>query len=355
MRATMSSKNDPPKKDKEKEREKEKDKEEPQKKCSYGGCRKPVGCSRYHHIEGSSKAGQQDWTSLAGQTLCDACYCKFLNNGNLERAHTQHGTLAPSARRCSYAGCKRPDSSSRFLQVDGSSKAGGHDWSPIAGYVLCNSCYTLYAKKGRLNRIQTQHGPLTDENKRCKNESCKNPEKSSRFFLIDGTSKAGGHDWSALSGTVLCDACYCRYLNRGTLQRRQQDPLSAEQRRCTNSQCEKPDESSRFLKINGGSKAGGQDWTSLQGEVLCNSCYTRYKNRGTLDRARQAHIEPAAAVAKKRPNEGLKPEANKVQKKAKGAFDTSPDAPVPAPERAPAAPVAPATPSVPVTVVATQV
>lgn len=41
---------------------------------------------------------------------------------------------------------------------------------------------------------------------RCSYEDCKVPDQSSKFFLIDGSSKAGGRNWSSLAGRVLCNA-----------------------------------------------------------------------------------------------------------------------------------------------------
>jgi hypothetical protein len=71
------------------------------------------------------------------------------------------------------------------------------------------------------------------------------------------------------------------------LERSLSKPLSAEQKRCTYEHCARPDQSCQFLQIDGNKKTGGQDWSSLAGAVLCNSCYSCFKSRGTLERRSQ--------------------------------------------------------------------
>ena len=53
--------------------------------------------------------------------------------------------------------------------------------------------------------------------------------------------------------------------------------------RCLFAGCTSPDESCRFHRISMKTKAGGQDWSSLVGTVLCNSCKIRFANTGTLE------------------------------------------------------------------------
>jgi hypothetical protein len=93
--------------------------------CTYEGCKRPSDSSRYFRIDGVSEAGGQDWTLLAGSVLCAACYSQYKTRGTLERCGNRADPLPPSARRCSYQGCKRPSESSRFHLIDGASKSGG--------------------------------------------------------------------------------------------------------------------------------------------------------------------------------------------------------------------------------------
>ena len=65
-------------------------------KCSYEGCKSPLESRQYYQIDGSSEAGGQDWTELAGSVLCEACYGQFRKRGSLERTVKQqapHGDI----------------------------------------------------------------------------------------------------------------------------------------------------------------------------------------------------------------------------------------------------------------------
>ena len=186
-------------------------------KCSYKGCRRPCESRKFHVINGESESGGQDWTQLAGSVLCDACHAQYSKRGTLERSQVQHEPLVGYDRRCSYEGCRRP-TMGQHIQIYGASKAGGQDWTALAGRVLCNTCRQQYATRGTLERLVQRGDPLTGDARRCSYTGCKRPHKSTRFNQVDGRSTAGGQDWSALSGQVLCDACYQRFLKRGSLE-----------------------------------------------------------------------------------------------------------------------------------------
>lgn len=187
-------------------------------------------------------------------------------------------------KRCTYENCKRPDESSQFIQIDGNSSAGQQDWKALAGKVICNACYNQYFKKGTLCRSQNQGKALPEASRHCSYEGCKRPHESSRFFQIDGGSTAGDKDWKPVAGRILCHTCYLHYRARGTLERGQ--PLAASAKRCTYENCKRPDKSRQFIQIDGTSSAGNQDWKSLQGKVLCHTCYYQYLRRGTLERSK---------------------------------------------------------------------
>jgi hypothetical protein len=72
--------------------------------------------------------------------------------GTLERSLNM--PLAASARRCSYAGCGRPEESSKYYQIWEGKTSGGQDWSSIAGSVLCDACYSSFHRRGTLERKQ---------------------------------------------------------------------------------------------------------------------------------------------------------------------------------------------------------
>ena len=72
--------------------------------------------------------------------------------------------------------------------------------------------------------------------------------------------------------------------------------MSAQRKRCSYASCERPEESSQFHQISEGKTAGGHDWSSLAGSVLCFVCYTRFRKSGTLESSRN---KPLAASARR--------------------------------------------------------
>lgn len=56
------------------------------------------------------------------------------------------------------------------------------------------------------------------------------------------------------------------------------------QQRCTNALCDNPEDSHRFFAVDSTFSAGKRDWATLVGQVLCHACYSRYRQRGTLER-----------------------------------------------------------------------
>ena len=198
-------------------------------------------------------------------------------------------------KMCSYANCKRPHESSKFYRINLRCEAGGQDWTQLVGSMLCRSCYVQYSAKGTLER--TMKEPLPASAKKCSYEGCKRSHENSRFYQIDGATKAGGRDWSELSGSVLCFICYNQFRKRGRLERTANEPLVGSARRCSYAGCKSPTESSRFNQIDGASIAGGQDWSELAGTVLCDACYLQYMKRGTLERTRSGQGRGESAFA----------------------------------------------------------
>lgn len=188
-------------------------------------------------------------------------------------------------RRCSYEKCKRPEQSNQFIQIDGASKAGGKDWKPLHGRVICNACYIQYFKRGTLTRTQNQGKALPEADRHCSFDGCKKPHESSRFYEIDGGSSAGGQDWKPVDGRILCQACYDRYRAKGSLDRGPSNgPPSV--KRCSYEGCKRPTESRQFIQIDGDSQAGSQNWKQMAGKVLCHTCYYHYLRSGTLERSK---------------------------------------------------------------------
>ena len=245
-------------------------------------------------------------------------------------------TVQPD-RHCSYEKCKRPSQSSQFIQIDGSSKAGGKDWKPLHGKIICNACYIQYFKRGTLVRTQNQGKAIPEAARHCSYEDCRKPHVSSRFYEIDGESTAGGQDWKPVGGRILCQACYDRYRAKGSLEKGPGNAAPAV-KRCSYEGCKRPTESRQFIQIDPDSQAGMQNWKQLAGKVLCHTCYYHYLRSGSLERskARQPHAPSGSGS------------------RTATAVSSSPAAPAPAPSPAPApapapapTPVAPALPQLP--------
>jgi len=232
-------------------------------------------------------------------------------------------TVQPD-RHCTYEKCKRPTQSSQFIQIDGASKAGGKDWKPLHGKVICNACYIQYFKRGTLTRTQNQGKALPEASRHCSYDGCKKPHESSRFYEIDGESTAGGQDWKPVGGRILCQACYDRYRAKGSLDKGPGNSAPTV-KRCSYEGCKRPTESRQFIQIDPDSQAGTQNWKQLAGKVLCHTCYYHYLRSGSLERskARQPHAPSGSGS------------------KTATAVSSSPAAPAPAPALAPA-PAAPA-------------
>jgi len=185
-------------------------------------------------------------------------------------------------KRCTYEHCDSQGQSSRFYKIEGRMTSRGHDFSSIAGSVLCKTCYDRFRRRGTLERKKNK--PLAVSARRCAYAGCDSPRKGTRFHLIEKGRTSGGQDWSSLVGYVLCKKCYDRYRARGTLERTVNLPLPMSARRCTYEYCDSPARSRHFYKIEKGKTSGGQDWSSVAGSVLCTACYNRFSRTGSLHR-----------------------------------------------------------------------
>lgn len=198
---------------------------------------------------------------------------------------------ADGGKRCSYSGCESPDKSNHFFEIEEGRKSGGQDWSSLVGSVLCQACYGQFCRKGSLER--TQNKPLSASERRCTYEHCDDPAKGTTFLQIGKGRTSGGKDWSPVAGMVLCKACYLRFERKGKLERTVNKPLAKTSRHCTYEHCDRPGQSNNFYQIQKGRTSGGKDWSPIVGMVLCEACYCRFKDRGTLIRCESRPLRPA--------------------------------------------------------------
>eukprot|EP00283_Hemiselmis_rufescens_P009394 CAMPEP_0173428086 /NCGR_PEP_ID=MMETSP1357-20121228/7122_1 /TAXON_ID=77926 /ORGANISM="Hemiselmis rufescens, Strain PCC563" /LENGTH=351 /DNA_ID=CAMNT_0014392041 /DNA_START=114 /DNA_END=1166 /DNA_ORIENTATION=- len=187
-------------------------------------------------------------------------------------------------KHCTFSGCKKPDGSLNYYQIGADKSTGGKDWSALAGSVLCAACYMRFKDRGTLERSDKDKKPMPTGVKKCAFSGCEASGENIRFVQIEANSTAGGRDWSALADSLLCQQCYDRYRKHGSLERADGKPLDGSSRRCMFAKCEKPEDSRRFVQIDGESAAGGQDWSGLAGSVLCMACYDRFRKHGTLEK-----------------------------------------------------------------------
>jgi hypothetical protein len=111
-----------------------------------------------------------------------------------------------------------------------------------------------------------------------------------RYIQIDERTCAAGRDWTSLIGSTLCNACYVRFKERGTLERKRNTPLPPGSKSCSYEACMRPKHSRRFVQVGAKTTAGGKDWGALVGKVLCDACYTRFKDTGSLGRLRPQYL-----------------------------------------------------------------
>jgi hypothetical protein len=133
--------------------------------------------------------------------------------------YVAHEHLAASKQRCSYEGCRRPEESHKFHQIDAGSEAGGRNWAELAGRVLCDACYNQFRSHGTLERTGLRSESLSAADRICSYEGCKMPRKSSKFYRIELGTKAGGRVrqvWSLECEKVaprkVMNVDCCRYL-----------------------------------------------------------------------------------------------------------------------------------------------
>mmetsp|Transcript_56072 Transcript_56072/g.137541 ORF Transcript_56072/g.137541 Transcript_56072/m.137541 type:complete len:470 (-) Transcript_56072:1269-2678(-) len=149
-----------------------------------------------------------------------------------------NGAEPSAVHCCSYEGCPNPTSSRQYYEVFPWTRAGGKDWSPLVGQMLCHSCYYQFQRKGSLQRdgrcrrpdqrgggegseqgASSQASRPKKTGQRCSYLKCGNPEQSRRFYRVDEHTQAAGQDWKDLIGMVLCHSCYYQFQRRGTLSR----------------------------------------------------------------------------------------------------------------------------------------
>eukprot|EP00282_Hemiselmis_andersenii_P021674 CAMPEP_0172029344 /NCGR_PEP_ID=MMETSP1041-20130122/18085_1 /TAXON_ID=464988 /ORGANISM="Hemiselmis andersenii, Strain CCMP439" /LENGTH=69 /DNA_ID=CAMNT_0012685509 /DNA_START=90 /DNA_END=296 /DNA_ORIENTATION=- len=58
-------------------------------KCTYAQCARPEQSIQFIPIDKNTTAGGQDWTPLNGETLCRACYLRYMKRGTLEHGGHQ--------------------------------------------------------------------------------------------------------------------------------------------------------------------------------------------------------------------------------------------------------------------------
>jgi hypothetical protein len=145
---------------------------------------------------------------------------------------------------------------------------------------------------------------------------------------VSETYSAGGQNWTPILGSTLCHACYRQYKRTGSFDRPLGKKFESTERRCTNAGCDNPGANSRFFIVDDTFKAGGRDWTSLLGHVLCHACYSRFRQRGTLTKYAErgdgsTGKEEVITKGKKRKISQLEPHTNELDANPEAQNKTS--------------------------------
>jgi hypothetical protein len=61
---------------------------------------------------------------------------------------------------------------------------------------------------------------------------------------------------------------------------------------CCYEKCENPTNSSQYHTIESDCQAGGKDWSTLVGKIVCETCYNHFSETGTLEREERADAPP---------------------------------------------------------------
>ena len=199
------------------------------KRCTYEHCSNPHKSSKFYQIQEGKSTWGQDWTSVVGQVLCNACYQRFERAGTLERRNNKAGQRSTIPSMMNFW------LSSFFSGWCGSGAIIRHRvlWvgkaHPVRTIVARMGINFMPAREVKREVVEGPGGitvkSLTQNllawlNPRCEFEGCSNPHKSHRFYTV-GDNWAGGQDWEPLKGKVLCSACYGCYSKTGNLKRKQ--------------------------------------------------------------------------------------------------------------------------------------
>lgn len=260
--------------------------ESPLVKCSFEPCSRLVRVHRTHNITKGFRAGGHECSSIVGLLVCNLCYRCFSRTGSLTlRQNAVKNKFESPLVNCSFGPCGRLTREHRTFNVTRSLQAGEHDSSSAVGHRLCSACYMCYSRTGNLTRSKNVVTNTTVRSVQQCFSNCSRPAKN--FHTISGKCQAGGQDWSLLKGKTVCSACYHYFQRNGHLQRKIITALEG----CSYKFCLRPNESSKYKRIDSKCQAGGRNWSELVGKVLCNSCFTYFCLRGTLERQpRKGHM-----------------------------------------------------------------
>ena len=143
----------------------------------------------------------------------------------------------------------------------------------LAGYLICQTCFSTLMRQGFLAG--------TPKSRLC---------AMKRENEIQGSSEASVKKIRASwMHRLLCEDCH----SRASVNELNCVNGNLGSKSCSYVLCKKPYESVHFYAVDGKSTSGGQDWTMMDGWILCKTCYCQYSARGYLTRTKVAR--PAIA------------------------------------------------------------
>jgi hypothetical protein len=129
--------------------------------------------------------------------------------------------LREEEKHCSFAQCPTQmrthhlgtTAQSQFHRIEAGRMAGGQDWAPLAGQVLCGPCLGYFSKYGCL--VRGFKGAVVRRRKsktqyECDYKHCPLSSLGSYYLVVQEGRTAGGKDWTPVVGMRLCGCCLKR-------------------------------------------------------------------------------------------------------------------------------------------------
>lgn len=284
-----------------------------ERRCSSACCTRPTESRQFIRIHDGCTAGGQDWSSVEGLVLCHACYMAFMRYGTLERGG--FGTKRSCKRvdkdefPCSEvhggkeAGCEEDDNGLLRVKLKKPKSLPKPNVLelrveqpevPVAA-VKCSE-EEVEDVKSNQDEVQAEKTPAAKPAAlmrqhmvpKLKREKAPELEQIGKVEKVHASAKIISQFRGAPSPkdpkkkkVVKADV---GGFKEEVLEGKDNYLLYEQANVCFSKNCKNPTESRQFVRIHEGCAAGGQDWSTVEGTVLCHACYMAFMRYGTLQR-----------------------------------------------------------------------